>query len=697
MPTMIAPEQPVITPRLTQQKFVRVLFDEYHSESWTVSEARALEMQPDRPGYSSYQQAAGTLAARDFIVQRNIDKPLVDIDADVLALVHPCESKWERTTSNNSPRLSPEEIEAIVKFVEQGGGLLVISEYEHDKYGDNLNELLARFGLEIENTTVFDRQACVSNNPAWFLADVNVGDSSLMHEVKQVCFYQSGSCRATDNASIVLRASGQANPRNAGLIGISQFGKGRVVLVTDSLLFGDEYFNEYSHQKLWLNLLYWVSASSFGRTVATGVPSAAAKSPAWSSLKGAINALRVLQNPDGTVADDKHDEARHLTQAAAGAIQALAPSFAHETEYNNQVLLDLDAWVVEGFKKPDFTKSLAAFNPQQHRRHNIEHLWVMPMYTPNASSDWRFEAMIYRVPWPDWLAELERTQYQNDRIVPGHLVDFTEGYTSECAVLFPETVQVAGKGSNNFATIFCDREAKRYQRIVSKAAKITQLELHPQLECFLNSLPLIMDTYGLWDVIHDKSHSVGELPFDPFMIRQRSPFWMYGLEELRVDLRAFCEATRLAKEGFHFAHYVTYAILFDRIFRFPITGTRVRNYDGLGGQLLFAYLHQKDVLVWHDNCLSVRWEQLYEGVDGLRQELLALYKLGSDCSKMNFWLAAHDLVSKYVPPNVASKWKRDSRAITDEADPKKWIDLVHPDEFPLGNFHANLQKKMATV
>ena len=55
-----------------------------------------------------------------------------------------------------------------------------------------------------------------------------------------------------------------------------------------------------------------------------------------------------------------------------------------------------------------------------------------------------------------------------------------------------------------------------------------------------------MDTYALWDLIHDKSHSVGELPFDPFMIRQRAPFWMYGLEELRVDLRAFCEATRLA-------------------------------------------------------------------------------------------------------------------------------------------------------
>src|ERR1044071_1059975 len=122
---------------LKQQKFVRILFDELHSESWTVSEKRAGEIQPDRPGYSSYAQAAESLT--DFNVLRNIDKPLTTIETEVLALLHPCDSKWERTTVG-SPRLSAEEIEAVVAFVEKGGGLLVVTEYEHDKYGDNLNE-----------------------------------------------------------------------------------------------------------------------------------------------------------------------------------------------------------------------------------------------------------------------------------------------------------------------------------------------------------------------------------------------------------------------------------------------------------------------------------------------------------------------------------------------------------------------------
>src|SRR5258707_12866290 len=87
---------------LTQRKLVRVLFDEYHSESWSISESRAREMQPEYPLNSSYQIAADTLAASDFTIHRNLDKPLVRDavnGADVLGLLHPVNPRWERTTS----------------------------------------------------------------------------------------------------------------------------------------------------------------------------------------------------------------------------------------------------------------------------------------------------------------------------------------------------------------------------------------------------------------------------------------------------------------------------------------------------------------------------------------------------------------------------------------------------------------------
>ena len=76
----------------------------------------------------------------------------------------------------------------------------------------------------------------------------------------------------------------------------------------------------------------------------------------------------------------------------------------------------------------------------------------------------------------------------------------------------------------------------------------------------------------------------------------------------------------------------------------------------------------------------------------LRKEMHALYKAGSDHSRVAFWMAAHKFVSSYVSPNLGSTWLRDPWP--DESDPKAWLARVHEDEFPLGNFHANLARRL---
>ena len=681
---------------ISQRKIPRIVFDEFHSESWSVSAERARAMQPSDPANASYEHAAEALAARDFVVTRNLDAP---IDAsllagvDVLALLHPCDAKWERTTSGNSPAFSAEELAVVQAFVRAGGGLLVITENEHDKYGDNLNELLAPMGLRIENGVAFDRTACAGGNPEWVLGEPVEG-AELVLRARQACFYRAGWVTAEAPASVAWRTSAQAFPPGAGLIATAKFGAGRVVVVTDSNLFGDERLASFDHLPLWLDLLYWCAAPAFARAGDEAPRDSAVTAPAWLALKGAINQLRGWQAADGSVPAADGAAATTQIEVALASLAELRAQFPHQAEYVAALAGDFRGWIGSGLAKPDFGASLAAFHPERHRRDGIEHLVLFPLYTPNASIDTRFEALLIRTPWPEWLAAIEGAGFRNAKFVPGHLVDFTDGYASECAVLFPETVLLTGPAANHFGVIFCDREARRLQAYARRAAEAVSLALHPELECWLSSLALIQDTTALWDLIHDRAHSLGELPFDPFMIRQRAPFWMYGLEELRVDLRSFGEAAQLAAGGFPFARYVCWAILLDRIFRFPITGTRVRNYDALGGQLLFSYLHQKDVLLWRDNRLIIGWDLLEAGVAGLREELTALYKLAADCSKMNFWLCAHDLVSRYVRPNVASQWKADTRAISDESDVKRWLGLVHPDEFPLGNFHLNLLRKL---
>jgi hypothetical protein len=157
----------------TPPKWIRFMADEYHSESWSVSAERAREMAPENPANSSYAVAASLLAARDFVVRRNANLPLTRellAEADVLMLGHPCDPRWEKTTSAESPQLSAEEIADLLAWVRAGGGLLLITDYEHEKYGDNFNQLLAEVGLRIENGKVFDRTACAPGNPEFILA-----------------------------------------------------------------------------------------------------------------------------------------------------------------------------------------------------------------------------------------------------------------------------------------------------------------------------------------------------------------------------------------------------------------------------------------------------------------------------------------------------------------------------------------------
>ena len=138
-----------------------------------------------------------------------------------------------------------------------------------------------------------------------------------------------------------------------------------------------------------------------------------------------------------------------------------------------------------------------------------------------------------------------------------------------------------------------------------------------------------------------------------------------------------------------------YAVIFDRIFRFAVTGTRVRNYDGLGGQLLFAWLHQKRVLHWTDTKLTFDWDEVPDCVNELGQEIENLYWRSIDRPKVAHWLAAYALVSGVVEPHPASVWKRGELPL--KGTPKELTDLVMDDEFPLSMFYEAFEKKLRDV
>ncbi|MBG6238700.1 hypothetical protein IWX78_001672 [Mycetocola sp. CAN_C7] len=435
--------------------------------------------------------------------------------------------------------------------------------------------------------------------------------------------------------------------------------------------------------------------------------------PAWLGLKAAATGIRPLQIKDGSIPDaDAHATARDHVATITASVRELAPLFPWDAAYLEAVVVDLNRWVTEGFGVPDFYDSLVAFQPQEHRTNGRTHLVLFPMYTQNGSADRLVEAVLIEVVWPDFVAELEAGDYSNPLFVPIRFLDFTPGYDTNSAVLFPETVSMRAIPTFTWGAIFADREAARFRRVVKAAAGITKLDLPADAQALLEDQKLTEETFIMWDLIHDRTHMRGDLPFDPFMIKQRMPFFLYSLEELRCDLTAFRESVTLERtlsaqspvelseaETQILAHakLVQYAVIFDRIFRFALTGSRVRNYDGLGGQLLFAWLHQHHVLHWTDTALTIDWAEVSDVVVALGATIDDLYWRSIDRPKVSHWLAAYALVSSTLEPHPASAWARGLPDDVLTGAPKGYTDLVMDDEFPLSMFYEALSKKMRDV
>jgi hypothetical protein len=426
------------------------------------------------------------------------------------------------------------------------------------------------------------------------------------------------------------------------------------------------------------------------------------KSPAWLDLKSSAIGLQALQQRDGSIPEfENHVAAHAFVERIIRGLRHFSSVLPHDRDYLLASVIDFERWMEEGFGIPDFFDSLTTFQPQLDRVDGLRHLVVFPMVTQNGSSSKLVEAVLIEVLWPEFVSDLEAGDYSNALFVPIRFVDFTPGYDTNSAVLFPETVSMREVPTFTWGAIFADREAARFRRVVRAASEITKLELPADAHRLLDDQKLAEETFVMWDLIHDRTHMRGDLPFDPFMIKQRMPFFLYSLEELRCDLTAYREAVRLERSDDtddairDHAKLVQYAIIFDRIFRFAITGSRVRNYDGLGGQLLFAWLHQHHVLHWTDTRLTIDWDAVPDVVIALGRAIEELYWRSIDRPKVAHWLAAYDLVSTTVTPHPASVWAK--RDLPLEGPPKGLTDAVMDDEFPLSMFYEALSKKMASV
>ena len=257
----------------------------------------------------------------------------------------------------------------------------MLGETEQDKYGNNVNTLLERFGIQIANDTVQD-YAHNLGAPSWILPELGEGargrEGDLLARVDSACLYRATTLRSVNGSRVLARAQATSSAPGEPMIVAGAHGDGRVVVLADSDLFGDDCIGELDHRALWLNIVDWVAGGGSPAARAEHVRSRMARtsSPAWAQLRDETNALALLQSPDGSLTaaaaaggprrrDDRRDRPPRVSLPPSGGVPARRPSRSSRLGRRR-------------LRAPDFTRSLDVFRPERDRRDGVENLVVLP-------------------------------------------------------------------------------------------------------------------------------------------------------------------------------------------------------------------------------------------------------------------------------------------------------------------------------
>ena len=526
----------------------------------------AREMQPSHPEDSSYARAAEALRAATSPSTPTTTGPLTP---DALAERATCSSSPTRPTASGSApsRRRPPVLGARRARRDRGvrrapaAGWSSSARSEQDKYGNNLDELLARFGIahrerhRVQDYERHRQRAALGPRPtsptagaaptADLLARV---DAALLLPRRRRCGGRRRARARPHRRRAPRRPARRCSPPPSTA-------PGRVVVLADSDLFGDDCIGELGHERAVAQprplggrrrrFARRAGAGARRRAPTRAGPRCATPTDALRAAAGA----RRLGRPD-----DARPRPRAPTSTRSPRRSPpCAPHFPHQADYLDAVVADLRAWAVGGFATPDFTRSLEPFRPDRTARDGIEHLVVFPMYLQNALARHALRGADRPRPVAGVARRARARRATTTRSSCRSRSSTTRaGYDSRVRGPLPRDRRGRRRArSTTSAAIFCDREAARFRARRRRGGRDpARLNLPPDAAALLASERAVAATPTCCGTsIHDRAHSHGDLPFDPFMIRQRAPYWMYSLEELRCDLTAFGEAVELEARG----------------------------------------------------------------------------------------------------------------------------------------------------
>jgi hypothetical protein len=294
---------------------MRVLYDETHNQTWTADPLLALAMSRrsnESPRYYSYAHVADLVRSVLAGEHRRLTAGPITAerlkDTDILFLNHCCSSRHSHVGGGGEALFSPAEIAAVVEAVEDGMGLVVLGEFENERWGWNVNDLLRHFGLRFnDDLAEVPGHAVHAGRQLHVFEARNVTGHPIAQGVATVSYCSGCTVGLLDERAVsVVCGSG-----GAALIAAAEVGRGRVVVAGDSDLFAEPYVSYNDNARLLVQALQWVGRSRVAVPDGAVLPFA---SP-------------VAQDPGETVLDVTVEEHARLEELLDRATISPSPDF----------------------------------------------------------------------------------------------------------------------------------------------------------------------------------------------------------------------------------------------------------------------------------------------------------------------------------------------------------------------------------
>ncbi|MHA1917265.1 MAG: hypothetical protein ACTSUV_03005 [Candidatus Ranarchaeia archaeon] len=201
---------------MATEESLKIIFDETHKERARIS--------------LNLKKVKNLLEMNGFSVERLVKSPISYNklkSSDLLIIPCPASSVF-----------SKEEINQILFFVKNGGGLILMSSSGGDKsLQTNLNEIAAYFGMQFKNNIVKDEDKHLMYDTVPLVS--NLIESALTNEIKELAFPDSCSIEMGKNPNTIISTNPTSFPKNETLVGISKYGKGLILVLGTYKLFLD--------------------------------------------------------------------------------------------------------------------------------------------------------------------------------------------------------------------------------------------------------------------------------------------------------------------------------------------------------------------------------------------------------------------------------------------------------------------------